>query len=69
MASEAVQAVLQVMDCHPTSEVILTQACLVLGNIGRTGEKVEVRGGGGGEGGAKVTFEYRPMSLKGPLFV
>lgn len=37
--AEAVFAVLQAMDCHPTSERILIQGCLVLGNIGRAGEQ------------------------------
>lgn len=46
MAGEGISVVLHAMDCHPTSEEILTQACLVLGNIGRTGEVM----GGGGEG-------------------
>lgn len=35
---EMVPAVQHAMDCHPTSEKILTQGCLALGNIGRTGE-------------------------------
>lgn len=35
---ETVSAVLQAMDCHPTSVKTLTQGCLALGNIGRAGE-------------------------------
>ena len=40
ITGEMLNAVLQVMDCHPTSEEILTQACLVLGNIGRSGKGI-----------------------------
>lgn len=36
--AESVYAIMQGMDCHPTSENILTQGCLALGNIGRAGE-------------------------------
>ena len=38
MPVDTVSAVLQAMDCHPTSGRTLTQGCLVLGNIGRAGE-------------------------------
>ena len=36
--AEEMGVVFDAMDCHPTSKVVLTQACLVLGNIGRTGK-------------------------------
>ena len=36
--AESTSAVLQAMDCHPTSEKTLTQGCLALGNIGRAGQ-------------------------------
>lgn len=32
---EAVSAILQAMECHPTAEKTLSQGCLALGNIGR----------------------------------
>lgn len=38
MPVDTVFAVLQAMDCHPTSGRTLTQGCLALGNIGRAGE-------------------------------
>ena len=38
--TEVVTAILQAMDCHPTSGKMLTQGCLALGNVARAGEPV-----------------------------